>query len=216
MSAAAGTNISVYLLRHGQVEGPAALYGSTDIALSKVGWQQMQSQTNQLAVEQVISSPLNRCCSFASDLAARSKLAFQVNSDLRECHFGDWDGVPYDDISEQDWPQLSQFWACPCEHGLTNAEPLGVMYKRVVDAWQNIVSELAGNTLIITHGGVIRLILAYLLGLDWRNPKLFSQLRIGYASISKIEVSHHPDMAPVVSYIGALDSAKGTLGVIND
>ena len=36
------------LVRHGQIDGPAALYGRTDVALSRDGWQQMFQQTNRL------------------------------------------------------------------------------------------------------------------------------------------------------------------------
>ena len=71
------------LLRHGQIDGPPALYGRTDVALSRDGWEQMYRQTNLLhRFDNIISSPLRRCHDFAKELASGHQLKLQTEKQL--------------------------------------------------------------------------------------------------------------------------------------
>jgi len=196
------SNYSIYLLRHGQVTGPPALYGSTDIPMSELGWQQLVVQTKNLKFDHVIASPLTRCCDFAEQLANARNLMIELDSDLRECDFGIWDGIPFDSINSDNWNELEQFWHKPAESTLTNAEPLADMHSRVIQSWHQHLSTLNTNTLVIAHGGVIRIILAQLLGQNWREPKWYSTLKIGYGSLTKITVHNETTVTPTVDYIG--------------
>jgi alpha-ribazole phosphatase len=101
------------LVRHGQIDGPPALYGRTDVALSRDGWEQMFQQTSRLhRMDNIISSPLRRCHDFAKELASDNQLRLQVESGIQECDFGEWDGIEFDDQSQQ-WPLMTSFWQHP-------------------------------------------------------------------------------------------------------
>jgi alpha-ribazole phosphatase len=73
------------LVRHGQIAGPPALYGRTDVALSRDGWQQMHLQTSRMCnLDNIITSPLRRCHDFAKELASDNQLTLQVETDMQE------------------------------------------------------------------------------------------------------------------------------------
>ncbi|MCC2606755.1 histidine phosphatase family protein [Planctobacterium marinum] len=198
----------IYLLRHGEVAAPSALYGKTDVPLSPRGWQNMEAQCARLSqLTQVVSSPLQRCQHFARQLSEQRNLTLQVLDEMQECDFGKWDGVAFDDIPQSAWAELHAFWQAPASNPLTDAEPLTVMYQRVSTGWQKLAKQLASTQtpqtlLLICHGGVIRLLLAHLLNLDWRNPALYSQWQIGYASLSKFTLPATNHAQAIIHYVG--------------
>jgi alpha-ribazole phosphatase len=191
------------LLRHGQIDGPPALYGRTDVALSRDGWEQMFQQTGRIQdLDNIISSPLRRCRDFAKELAADHRLKLQIEPGIQECDFGEWDGIKFDDHSQQ-WPLMTSFWQDPDHNTPPQGESLETFHNRVVTSWQSLCKQHSGkNNLLLCHGGVIRQILAHILPTDWRSGEWYSQLQIGYASLTRIIIPAYPDAKPSVAFIG--------------
>lgn len=196
------------LLRHGQIDGPSAMYGRTDVPLSALGWQQLQQATLSLYAGRLLTSPLRRCADFARHLANERRLPLTVEDDLREYDFGDWDGIPFRDlfgdpaINPHGWEALEAFGRSPAAFTPPNAESLAMMEYRVSQCWQRLLDELRGqHSLIVCHAGTIRLILAQLLPVDWTDGRWFSALEIGYASVTRIRVSDHPQAVPRIEWL---------------
>ncbi len=83
---------------------------------------------------------------------------------IREIHFGDWEGRSPAELAEIDTELLARFWRNPVKFPPPNAECLVDFEKRVLSAWQDIsVRYTNQNILLITHGGVIRMILCHIL-----------------------------------------------------
>ncbi|MFT5757491.1 MAG: alpha-ribazole phosphatase [Alteromonadaceae bacterium] len=218
---------NIYLLRHGKVNGRAALYGKTDIEVSLKIKNDMLNllMKNQNKFSHIVTSPLKRCAELAHEFAKQADKPIDVITNLQEMNFGDYDGlafddIPYTDISSrsnisddisdnindkvskkindeaQTWIHLERFWHNPAEYSLPNAEKLNDFYLRVKNAWQQLLSDYTDeNILLVTHGGVIRMILAQVLGLDWKNEKLFNQLHIANATLtqlSNVSCNHKP------------------------
>lgn len=192
---------NIYLLRHGKVDGPAALYGHTNVTVTPQENQLIVEKLGQylqdknIQIEQVISSPLIRCLLLSEQIAADQNIG-QIKQDtaLKEMNFGRFDGTPFDDVHQDKdiWSQLEKFWQNPVQHSLPEAELLTGFSYRVVQAWQNILSQVnndQGDILVVSHGGVIRMILAHLLNIDFRNPNWYTQLAIGYASLTHIKLT---------------------------
>lgn len=197
----------IHLLRHGQVDGPAALYGHTDVALSDKGLHALRAATASLtAPDLIISSPLQRCHRFALESAEHHHCPLMVEPDLREMDFGSWDGVPYREDSPN-WPAMCAFWQAPDIHTPPHGESLQQLQARVCDAWHRLLTHDVEQLWVIAHGGVIRLIIAEVLALDWRNPKLYSTLNIGYASRSCLHY-HAQSNTTRIESIGVLPSIK--------
>ena len=193
------------LLRHGKVTGPAALNGHTDVALCDEGEQQLWRAVQSLAPEQVITSPRQRCRLFAQAYAAKQQLTCTIEYDLQEVSFGDWDGVPFDELYRQEgvWPQVESYWHSPADNTPPDGEPLEQAFERVGQCWQRLLPELMGkHSLLVCHGAVIRLLLGHLIPGDWRDGRWFSSLDISYASLTRIEIADHKAAVPVVRFIG--------------
>ncbi|WP_104046954.1 alpha-ribazole phosphatase family protein [Vibrio jasicida] len=195
--------LNIYLLRHGKVNAAPGLHGQADLKVDEEdqrkiaqAWQQMGRE-----VEGVISSPLSRCHDLAEILAEQQLLPLIVEPQFQELDFGDFDGIPFDMLSEH-WNKLDAFWKAPAQHTLPNAESLDDFSHRVTCAWSQIINDINDNLLIVTHGGVIRIILAHVLGVDWRNPRWYSTLEIGNASVTHITITIDDQVYASVRSIG--------------
>jgi len=182
-------NVSVYtdisLLRHGETEGGARYRGITDDALTATGREQMWAAVgDECRWDGIVSSPLIRCAEFARALAQHHSLPLRLESRLREMNFGSWDGQTAAEIIQTDAEALERFWKDPWRHGPPDGESLAQVRARVLDAWHDIVNECR-STLVITHGGPIRLILCEL----WRYPdKRLLDIEVPIASLRRVLV----------------------------
>ncbi len=196
----------ITLLRHGQVAGPAALYGHTNVGLSEAGARELRDSLDNIhqhsPITQIISSPLDRCAAMAKFFAAQYELPLCLEPQLQEMHFGEWDGVPYEQLQEN-WDALESFWNNPKEVQAPKGESLKQFGERVIAAWEKLIaSHNSGHQLVLCHGGVIRVLIAHILQWDWRKPSLYKQLNIDYASHTRIEIAAHDKALPVIRWIG--------------
>lgn len=156
------------LLRHGQCEGGEIFRGSHDVALTSEGWANMEARIEAPTPtpwDAVVSSPLQRCRAFAESAAERLELPLILEPELREMHFGDWEGRLYQDIWDND-PTLALWGEDPERHTPPEGEPLAVFAQRVNSAIDRLAECRAGQRLlVVTHGGVIRLLLTRAKGL---------------------------------------------------
>ncbi|MDN3701588.1 histidine phosphatase family protein [Vibrio artabrorum] len=198
-----GTTKNIYLLRHGKVEGQPALNGSSDVLVHP----DMQQRIGESLVEQnlslnrVITSPLRRCSDLADLCAKRLSLPLWVEPEFQEMNFGDVDGVAFDELKDN-WSMLETFWQDPANHQLTGAESLQSFHDRVTQAWSQLLTSEGDNLLLVTHGGVIRMILAHCLDIEWKNPSLYSKLSIDNASITHIQITQFAQRFVSVKAVG--------------
>lgn len=193
-------------VRHGKINGPAALYGITDIPLSIRGQQELLAGLARLhqetPIDYIFSSPLQRCAKTAEEFATHHLLPISIMAELQECNFGDWDGVDFNALQNQ-WPQLEQFWQSPLLSTPPNGEDLQIFSSRVNNAWKDIqTQQYCEHTLILCHGGTIRMVIAALLNIPLESA-LFQQLHIDYCSHTRIDISDHPEAKPIVRWVGS-------------
>lgn len=192
------------LLRHGAIAGDPGLYGQTDVPVSECGWQQMLQSVNvDLQYQQVISSPLQRCHRFAKDYSHRHSLQLSTEPLLQEMNFGEWDGRPFDQLQDR-WAELEAFWQQPAQITPPGGESLVSFKERVNQGWEQLLQQCKGTqTLVVTHAGVIRMILGQLLCVDWQSADFYQQLRIDYGSITRIQILYGEDkIFPQIRFIG--------------
>ncbi|KTC14095.1 alpha-ribazole phosphatase family protein [Pseudomonas viridiflava] len=176
------------LLRHGETEQGGGLRGSIDDALTDLGWQQMRSAVTEAGPwDRVVSSPLQRCSRFSEELAARLSLPMELESGLQELHFGDWEGHSPAQLMETDAEGLGLFWNDPYAFTPPNGEPVIDFSARVLGAVQRLHDLYAGErVLLVSHGGVMRLLLAQARGLP-REQLL--QVVVGHGALLSINVA---------------------------
>jgi alpha-ribazole phosphatase len=152
------SELMIELLRHGDT-GQRSYRGQLDDALSEQGWAQLRAAVVGREWDAVVSSTLQRCARFASELADQRGLPLRLDARLAEYHFGDWQGVPIETLAERDGDALGRFWADPVAHPPPGAVRFTAFRGRLSAALDRIVAEAAARrVLVITHGGAIRLL----------------------------------------------------------
>lgn len=186
---------TIDLLRHGACEGGEIFRGSTDVALTEQGWSQMRHAVmGESGWSRIVSSSLQRCAQFAGQLAEQRNLPLQVEPNLREIHFGDWERRKHADVERESGAMLKQFWADPLHVTPPNGEAMTVFRERVMLAAQELLAAHAGqHLLLVTHGAVIRVLLCEWLQLSY---DAFSNIAVPYASFSRLRLYQHTDRSP--------------------
>lgn len=181
MKESAGNRID--LLRHGETRAGPGFFGSTDTPLSPRGREQMEAALAGLGPwDCIIASPRARCADFARALARREAVPCTLDPRLQELHFGAWEGCTVTRILERDPEGLAAFWRDPERHPPPGGEPLARFRARVLAAWRELEAQQDRRLLLITHGGVLRLLLGHIRGVDpvWAAP------RPGYGALYRV------------------------------
>lgn len=163
----------LYLVRHGQVVGFDELRanGHTDVDITETGKIQMESLASRLRVADiraVYSSDLKRAVMGARIIGRHHDVKHNIMPELREVHFGDWEGMSMDEIQEQ-YPGENEkrHKAIADYRPPGNGESLRDLSERIIPCLKGILEEQNGNdVLIVAHGGVNRIILCEAMGLD--------------------------------------------------
>lgn len=166
---------TLYLIRHGATEGnhEKRYKGSIDVPISQEGIEQVRRTAEFIRAElqggslsAVYSSPLSRALNSAELIAAPYGLEPVVDDNLRERHFGIWEGMTFAEIREK-YPVEFKGWADnPLEHSPVEGESSIAVRDRIVPAVEEIVSRHSDEEIaIVAHGGVNRVILCHLLGM---------------------------------------------------
>lgn len=181
------------LLRHGETELGGGLRGSLDDALTENGWTQMRAAVVKGGPwDRIVSSPLQRCARFAAELGEQLNLSVHLDKDLQELHFGAWEGQSAAALMETDAEALGLFWADPYGFTPPQGEPVSDFSARVLAAIARLQAAYAGERiLLVSHGGVMRLLLAQARGL----PR---------EQLLNVEVGHGALFALTVEADGAL------------
>ena len=169
--------VIIDLLRHGEVAAEGwAFRGRTDVPLSEKGWQQMRAVGTALKGErfdQVGTSPMQRCHDFAGELSAQQDFHLTVLEAMREMDFGAWENRGFKELEDQYGALLQRFWQSPVGICPPGGEPFDAFAERVTEGWKVWLDNVSGERrLLVAHGGVIRVLLAYFLDMPmaalWR------------------------------------------------
>ncbi|MGC8119804.1 histidine phosphatase family protein [Marinobacter sp. VGCF2001] len=182
------TTTVIDLIRHGEPEGGQMFRGSKDDPLSDLGWQQMTAAvTDRDQWDIIISSPMQRCQHFARQLSEQHRLPLHLEADLREIGFGEWEGMTGDQVRASYGEKLQQFWADPVNAHPPGGEPVSDFFERVLRGFERCQQTFDGQrVLVVCHGGVIRMILASVLGIPLE--KSFTGFAVPYACRSRIQI----------------------------
>jgi alpha-ribazole phosphatase len=170
------------------------LAGKTDIALSEHGWQQLWKTTQKLLnISACISSPLQRCQAFSVEFSVKNSISLEIDANLQEMNFGDWDGELYQNLWQltktEHQVSIGDFWHNPWQHTAPNGETMNNFVQRVDTWWQQwLANSPDGNTLVVTHGGVIKHLIARILNMPIPGTAHMSNIDIPYAGLVKITV----------------------------
>lgn len=110
-----------------------------------------------------------------------------VEPDLREQHFGDWQGMSYEAFAALREATPHRHWRVPAFIQPPNGENFVHLIARVAPAIQRLSEEHAGRDIVaVTHGGTIRAALSLALGLDPETSLAFSTQNLGITRLDLI------------------------------
>jgi alpha-ribazole phosphatase len=175
------------LLRHGETETGKVYRGWTDDPLTATGWQQMRESTTRLTQwDLIVSSPLQRCACFARQFAETHAIPYQKDARLKEIDFGQWEGCSAKEIMATSPTALQNFWRDPIAHPPPGGESLDQFQSRVIETWEKLSIDFAQQKmLLVTHGGVIRVLLSHLQNTDLN--RLF-EIEVKHAAILGLQM----------------------------
>jgi broad specificity phosphatase PhoE len=154
---------TLYFVRHGQTDWnvQGKLQGHADIPLNNVGRAEaagLSEKISEIDFDLCFSSDLLRAFETARILTATRPLAIKPVHALRERNFGLWEGRLFSELLE--YEKGGQ----PFPEDIENDEAI---QRRISPLLEEIVSNYPGATiLVVTHGGVLRSLLAHLLNID--------------------------------------------------
>jgi probable phosphoglycerate mutase len=150
---------TILLARHGETDWnlERRVQGHSDTPLNETGRAQARALADELAdepVDAVYSSDLDRAYETALIVADRKGLPVTTLRELREKHFGTWEGLTDEEVWERYPESLQGHWG----DGETGEE----MSRRVLAALHTIAAEHPdGRVLVVAHGGPLRLVLRH-------------------------------------------------------
>jgi probable phosphoglycerate mutase len=168
-------NRTVYLIRHGKIkleDNQRRYIGQLDLPLSLEGIQQAQcleTILKDIDIDKIYCSDLLRSQQTAQIIAGNKAIPVIVRKDLREIHMGNWEGHTFSHIVKE-YPE--EFKARGADIGyyrVVGGESFADCYKRVIDAFHEIMNSSSGTILLVGHAGVNRLLLCYVLGMPLAN-----------------------------------------------
>jgi alpha-ribazole phosphatase len=147
--------MEIFLIRH---TTPAVdkgfIYGRTDVPLADSFDAEKELISAKLPenIDRVFSSPSSRC----TLLANKIKDSFNTDERLMELDFGLWEGKTWETIDRSE----SERWMADfINNRPPEGETLQEMKSRVMDFWNELPLLPYQRIAIITHAGVIRLLL---------------------------------------------------------
>lgn len=189
----------LFLIRHGDTldEETKKIYkGSIDILLSGKGISRIErvaSFLSKYALDALYTSALSRCVESGRIIAKPQNIDINITEGLNEIGFGKWEGLSFDEILKQ-YPQLFPLWLKdPTCHTPPDGEPLLSAQERIMKLFSDIVQKHRGrNIAIVSHAGVLRIIIASLLSFNLNNIYRIAQ---DYGCIDMIDVFYDNNVA---------------------
>jgi broad specificity phosphatase PhoE len=183
------------LIRHAETEANVAKQvwqGSSDTSLTMRGERQVAATAahvatphRRYAVDVLYVSSLPRARRTADAISRVIGLPVQVDPALREFDLGEWEGRTFADLEETE--QLSNRWDADPHFAPPGGESSYSFQRRVVTTFERLTSVHPAQTvLVVTHGAVIRNLLAIWIG---NGPDDWRRWQAGNCSITMLERS---------------------------
>jgi probable phosphoglycerate mutase len=164
----------LFLVRHGETDWnrEGRLQGGQDIPLNALGRMQaeeagsrLRALTPDFARLDYVSSPMERARDTMTILRRELGLPpddFRIDERLRELTFGAWEGFTWREIrkSERELAQARERdkWGF--------VPPGGESYRMLAERVRPVLEALAPDTVLVSHGGVARAVLALIGAVD--------------------------------------------------
>lgn len=153
---------TVYIIRHAEAEGNVyrRCHGQYDSLLTPRADEQLPclaKRFENVPLDAVYASDLFRARTTAKAVAEAHGLTVEIRPVLREIDMGDWEDVPWAELSRL-WPEEYAVWrARPWDAVPPHGESVMQAGRRMLDGVRGLVRENEGKSIaVVTHGSAIR------------------------------------------------------------
>ncbi len=173
------------LIRHTSLQiEPGICYGQSDIDVAvsfAAELARTQAKLAEMTFDTIYTSPLQRCVKLAEALNLGEPI---FDHRLLELNFGDWEMQAWDDIPRDSFDSWAHDYA---NQAPPNGETFSQLQQRGLAFLDEILSKHPQeNIAVITHGGMIRALLAHVLNMELKG--LF-RFEINHASVTQLNFS---------------------------
>jgi alpha-ribazole phosphatase len=201
------------MVRHGVTETNAArrFTGQSDIDLNDEGYRQAEKLRDRLAEEKidaVYCSDLKRAIVTAKVICSEHELEIVVCPEIRELNYGEAEGLTYREIADK-YPELGEMIA---RYSPMLSFPGGERFSDLTVRAEKFIGrldnhEMEQTILIVTHGGMLRMLTCQLLGMGQEH---WPKFRFDNASLTIIDT--YPQRA-ILSLLNDTSHLKETGGL---
>ena len=204
---------TVLLIRHGRTSANAGgvLAGWTPgVDLDETGREQAAALGRRLAevpLAKVISSPLERTVQTAAIMLETRQVEIELDDRLGECRYGDWTGGSLKTLAKEPlWKTVQAHPSAVVFPGPDGESMAGMQHRAVtaVREWNEAVGD-TGIYAVVSHGDVIKAILADALGLHLDQ---FQRIRVDPCSVSVV------DYTPLRPFVERMNDTGGSLAAL--
>ncbi len=173
-------DVTIYFIRHGETEwnAEARYQGQADIPMNARGREQARRNGEMLrpllpaiATADYVASPLARARETMRIVRTVLNLPpddFRVDERLKEAHYGDWQGTLAADLPRVDAEGMRARTRDPFRWRPQGGESYADLMARAVP-WLDSIER---DTVVVSHGGVSRVLRGHILGLDLKSVPL--------------------------------------------
>lgn len=177
---------NIYLVRHPKTEAPDGMcYGNSEVLPHeeslRIAVEKVRAKMQDVLPDSCYSSPLKRCSWLADALMGSENVL--LDELLREIDFADWEMKPWKDIPQEQQEEWGRDFVNCKIHG---GENFFDVQSRVIRFWQKLMLTDDKEILIISHAGILRALLAYLL--EAAPQKIFA-IEVDYGDVIQVKWS---------------------------
>lgn len=206
--------LKLYLIRHGETiwNMECKTQGCKNIELSQKGVLQGRLIAEKLKMrnedfKKIFTSDLDRCYLTSSFIANELNVDIEIDSNLREMSFGEWEGLTIEKIKELYNEEYKNWRKHPYESSIPKGEDLSKVQERCLKAVNKIMKRYDnGSIVIVSHSVAIKTIILGLLGIDLKH---FYSITLRNASMNIFEFRDYGPVLVSLNDICHLDEALG-------
>jgi len=182
----------IYLVRHGQTASnrDRIVMGKRDEPLSEEGIVQAQSLSTALgglSWDAAFSSDLERAHHTARIVVGERDLEIALLPGLAEQDYGDWEGLSFEELRKRHPSDALTLLTDPALIRIPGGEGFDEFKDRVIGTYEEKIrtDERNRDVLIVAHGGAIRILVCYFLGLEY--SRNFFKLWVSNGSLTVVD-----------------------------
>ena len=184
---------TILLIRHAVNDfvKTGKLAGWTEgVHLNEEGKAQAEALGLRLAgapLQHIYASPIDRTMETAAAIAKHHRqLNVELNRDIGEVHYGDWEGKKVSDLQRRKmWDVVQEY---PSRAYFPNGETMRGAQVRIVDAIEALARKHPSQMIaLVFHADLIKMALAHYLGM---HLDVFQRIVVSPASISALQLGH--------------------------